>query len=109
MANGESITTEEKIAKLDELVQKIESSDETLDSSLKDLEEGFNLIKDLECEFSRIEKRIEEISSEMEKSITPSDSFEQDETVGPTKKDRDSPHDIEGDLFQENNLSGDFA
>jgi exodeoxyribonuclease VII small subunit len=50
---------EEKLARLEELGEKIRGSDIALDEALKAFEEGVKLARTLEKDLSRVESRIE--------------------------------------------------
>lgn len=62
--NKEDITFEQAIKKLTDIVSKIEDGQISLEQSLKQYEEGMELIKYCRGVLQRAEKKIEEISKE---------------------------------------------
>ncbi|MBR1477078.1 MAG: exodeoxyribonuclease VII small subunit [Lachnospiraceae bacterium] len=60
----EKLTLEENFEKLDELIEKLEDEDITLEDSFKAYSEGMNILKTCTEEIDRVEKEVMKLSAD---------------------------------------------
>ena len=63
-ADNEEMTIEESFALLDEMAERLESEDVSLEESFKIYEKGMKLLKDLNERIDRVEKKMQLIDAE---------------------------------------------
>lgn len=61
---GGSVSIEESFALLDEMAERLESEDVSLEESFKIYEQGMKLLKDLNERIDRVEKKMQLIDEE---------------------------------------------
>ncbi len=79
--NGENLTFEKGLVRLEELVHELESDDLNLDKSLELFEEGIKLTRSLNKKLDEAEKKLEVLSKDPEGELVVEDfDINQDQT-----------------------------